>query len=101
MDDPWLMQILGVHQYSAIVKMVISSKIVNQNMLKIPYSSEKFCKILPSSGGFASRSQLASGGWELCPQPPLTRVFLPTPTVLLQNVLSLSSFSLKVLRKKF
>jgi len=36
-------------------------------MLKIPYFFEKN---LPSSGGSASTSQLASGGWGLCPRLP-------------------------------
>jgi len=80
--------------------MMISSKNVNQNMLKIPYYFEKFCKNSPSSGGFTSRSQLASSGWGLFPQIPLPSAILPTPTVLLQNLLSLSSFLMKVIRKK-
>jgi len=39
--------------------MMISSKNVNQNMLKIPNLSEKICKNSPSAGGSTSRSQLA------------------------------------------
>jgi len=81
--------------------MMISSENMNQNMLKIPYFFEKICKNSPSSGGSASRSQLASGGWGLCTQTLFTCVILPTPVVLLQNVLSLSPFSIKVLRGKF
>jgi len=54
-----------------VFKMMISSKNVNQNMLKIPYFSKKICKNSPSSGGSASRSHLASGGWGLCSPIPL------------------------------
>jgi len=70
MNDPWLMQTLRAHLhilYFAVFKMMISRKNVNQNMLKISYFFEKIYKNLPSSGGSASRSQLASGGWRLCP----------------------------------
>jgi len=90
----------GTPIYFAVFKMMISRKNGNQNMLKIPYFF-KICKVLPSSGGSSSRSQLASSNWELCTQTSLPRAILPTPTLLLQNVLSLSPFSLKVLRRKF
>jgi len=51
--------------------MMISSKNVNQNMLKYSlFFWKKNCKNLPSFGGPASRSQLASGGWEFCTQTP-------------------------------
>jgi len=63
MDDPMAhVSFRGTPTYFAVVKMMISSKNVNQNMLIIPYSSEKYGKISPSFGGSASRSQLASGG---------------------------------------
>jgi len=92
MDDQWLMQTLGAHQQDfAVFKMIISSKNVNQNMLKIPYCFEKICKYSPSFVGFASRSKLASGSWGLCPQTSFPCAILLTP-VLLQNVLSLSPF---------
>jgi len=84
--------------YFTVFKMMISSKNVNQNMLKIPYFFEKICKNSLSSGGSASRSQLAFGGWGL-PRPHPHAILL-TPTVLLQNVLSLLSFLVKVFKKK-
>jgi len=96
MDDPWLMQnfwhtntLCTLHYF----KTMNSSKNVNQNTLKIPYFFEKICENSPSSGGSAFRSQLASGGWGLFPQALFPRWILPTPTVLLQNVLCLSPFS--------
>jgi len=61
----------GTPTYFAVFKMMISSKKVNQNMLKIPYFFETICKNSPSSGGSASRSQLASGGWGSAPRAPL------------------------------
>jgi len=60
----------GTLTYLAVFKMMISSKNVNQNMLKIPYFFEKIWKNSPNFGGFTPRSQLASGCWELCPQTP-------------------------------
>jgi len=65
--------------------MTISSKNVNQNLLKVPYFFENICKNSPSSGGSASRFQLVSGGWGLCPQTPFLRGILLTPTVLLKK----------------
>jgi len=59
--------------------MMISSKYVNQNMLKIPYFFEKICKNSPSSGGSASRSQLVSGGWGFGPQIPSFARSYPHP----------------------
>jgi len=47
-NDPWLLQTLGAHQHIAhfaVFKMMILSKNVNQNMLKIPYFLKKFVKI--------------------------------------------------------
>jgi len=55
--------------YFPVFKMIISSKNVNQNMLKIPYFFEKFVKI---------RQAL-----EVLHPYPLSRAILPTPTVLL------------------
>jgi len=72
--------------------MMISNKYVNLNMLNIPYFFEKICKNSPSSGRSTSRSQLASSSWGLCPKTSLLRAILLTPTLLLQNVLSLSPF---------
>jgi len=72
--------IRGTPTYFSVFKMMISSKNVNQNMLKIPFFF-LICKNSPSSEGFASRFQLASGGWGLCPQTSP-----PCDTVLLQNV---------------
>jgi len=52
----------GTPTYFVVFKMMISSKIENQNMLKIPYSFEKICQALevsppdpswpPAAGGF-------------------------------------------------
>jgi len=53
----------GTPTYFAVFKMIISSKNVNQNMLKNSLFFENICKNSPSSGGSTSRSQLASGGW--------------------------------------
>jgi len=47
----------GAPTYFAVFKMMISSKNVNQNMLKNSLFFEKNCKNSPSSGGSASRSQ--------------------------------------------
>jgi len=84
----------GKPTYFAVFKMMISSKNVNQNMLKIPYFLKLFFKFwqalkipppdpnwFPAAGGSVSR--------------PPPHAILPTPTVLLQNVLSLSSFLMK------
>jgi len=61
----------GTPTYFAVFKIMISSKNVNQNMLKNSLIFfEKNLKNPPSSGGFASRSQLASGGWVFCTHPP-------------------------------
>jgi len=72
--------------------MLTSSKNVNQNLLKIPC----FVKL---------RQVLAvptpDPSWPPVAGTSLPRVILPTPTVLLQNVLKLSPFLMKVLRRKF
>jgi len=85
----------GILTYFAVFKMMISSKNMNQNMLKIPYFFEKFVNIRQALEG---RFQISVS---LHRQTPLLRVTLPTPTVLQQNVLSLSPFLIKVLRRKF
>jgi len=64
--------IRGTPTYFAVFKMMISSKNVNQNMLKNSLFFEKTFLNSPSSGGSASRSQFASGGWELSPRPAST-----------------------------
>jgi len=76
----------GTPTYFAVFIMRISSKNVNQNMLKIPYFLKKICKNSPGSA-------------RLGVQPQTPRAILPTPTVLLQTVLSLSPFLMKVLRR--
>jgi len=40
----------GTPTYFTVFKMLISSKNVNQNMLKVPYFLKKICKNSPSSG---------------------------------------------------
>jgi len=50
----------GTPTYFVVFKMIISSKYVNQNMFKNSLFFEKICTNSPSSGGSASRSQLAS-----------------------------------------
>jgi len=78
----------GTPTYFAAFKMMNSSKNLNQNMLKIPYFFEEICK----------NSQLASSGWgsALRPPPPcdLTQTYCTVT-----NVLSLSSFLMKILRR--
>jgi len=78
--------------------MMISSKNVYQNMLiKFFIFLKKFTKL------WRFRLQIPVGLRRLGAllQTPLPREILPTPTVLLQNVLSLSPFLMKVLRGKF
>jgi len=76
-------------------------------MLKIPYFFEKIWKNSPSSGGSASRSQLASGGCmeALPPDPPLSCGFTHTYCTAAKpfNFIALSNegFKKKILVKIF
>jgi len=76
--------------------MMISSKNVNQSMIKIPYFFEKIVKIRQA---WRLRLQIPVDLRRLGAllPDPLLRAILPTPTVLLQNVLSLSPFLMKAL----
>jgi len=90
----------GTPTYLAVFKMMISSKNVNQNVLKIPSFLEKIYKNSLSTGG---RLQIPVGLRRLGPlfSDPLPHAILPISTLLLQKVLSLSPFLMKVLRRKF
>jgi len=80
---------------------MISSKNVNQYMLKIPYCFEKIIKSpqalevpppdpsWPPAAGGSAPDPLPRA---ILPTPTVLLAILPTPTVLLQNVLSLSPF---------
>jgi len=87
----------GTPTYFAVLKMMISSKNVNQNTLKNSFLFlKKFVKIRQ-----VLEVPPPDLRWPPAPPDPLPRAILPTPTVLLQNVLSLSPFLMKVLRGNF